>query len=222
MLKKVLIAWGEYLQSPASTEVLEDNFRGWFSKTGISELAKTANVGETAYSFEEMFICDSSTKSYGYKSWDDFFSRHFREGIRPRAGPDNPDVIVNACESRPLNVAYRVKFCDKLWNKGQPYSVSDMLAHDELTERFVGGTVYQAFLNALSYHRWHSPVTGRVVKAYVQDGTYYSEPLLKSLMPLTGLTWKEKSADKVISLPPLHMPSSSLKPTMLLLVSWRS
>jgi phosphatidylserine decarboxylase len=39
----------------------------------------------------------------------------------------------------------------------------------------VGGTVYQAFLSALSYHRWHSPVDGRIVKAYVKDGTYYSE-----------------------------------------------
>ena len=41
--------------------------------------------------------------------------------------------------------------------------------------QFAGGTIYQAFLSALSYHRWHSPVDGRVVKASVHDGTYYSE-----------------------------------------------
>jgi phosphatidylserine decarboxylase len=29
-----------------------------------------------------------------------------------------------------------------------------------LAELFQGGTVYQAFLSALSYHRWHSPVNG--------------------------------------------------------------
>lgn len=40
-----------------------------------------------------------------------------------------------------------------------------MLAHDKLAEQFVGGTVYQAFLSALSYHRWHSPVSGKIVKA---------------------------------------------------------
>ncbi|ERF75430.1 hypothetical protein EPUS_00223 [Endocarpon pusillum Z07020] len=180
MLKKVLNTWAEYLASPASAEVLEEgNPSSWFSDTGVKELAKTANIEETSYSFEEMFICNPSAKHHGFKSWDDFFTRQFKEGIRPVAAPDNPDVIVNACESTPFNVAYGVKARDKFWNKGQPYSVSDMLAHDELTEQFIGGTVYQAFLNALSYHRWHSPVAGRIVKAYVQDGTYFSEPLFE-------------------------------------------
>jgi phosphatidylserine decarboxylase len=35
--------------------------------------------------------------------------------------------------------------------------------------------VYQAFLSAKSYHRGHSPVSGKVVKTRVVDGTYYSE-----------------------------------------------
>ena len=35
--------------------------------------------------------------------------------------------------------------------------------------------MYQAFLSALSYHRWHSPVSGRIVKTYLLDGSYYSE-----------------------------------------------
>jgi phosphatidylserine decarboxylase len=176
ILKKVLNVWGEYLQSPASAEVLDDSSSGWFGKTGVNELARTANIGRTSHSFEEMFICDASAKHYGFDSWDSFFTRRFREGIRPVAAPDNPNVIANACESKPFNVASGFKARDRFWNKGQPYSVSDMLAHDELTEQFVGGTIYQAFLNALSYHRWHSPVAGRIVKAYVQDGTYYSEP----------------------------------------------
>src|ERR1017187_147517 len=44
-----------------------------------------------------------------------------------------------------------------------------------LAPLFIGGTVYQAYLSPLSYHRWHSPVSGTVRKAYVRDGTYYSE-----------------------------------------------
>ncbi len=66
----------------------------------------------------------------------------------------------------------------KFWIKGQPYSLEHMLDHDPLLEQFVGGTVYQAFLSASSFHRWHSPVNGTVVKAYNIDGTYYSESLL--------------------------------------------
>lgn len=55
----------------------------------------------------------------------------------------------------------------------------DMLAFDELAHEFVGGTVYQAFLSALSYHRWHSPVTGTIKKVRLVPGTYYSEPLFE-------------------------------------------
>jgi phosphatidylserine decarboxylase len=50
-----------------------------------------------------------------------------------------------------------------------------MLAGDDSVDEFVGGTVYQAFLSATDYHRWHSPVAGRIVRAFVQEGTYYSE-----------------------------------------------
>jgi phosphatidylserine decarboxylase len=50
-----------------------------------------------------------------------------------------------------------------------------------LHEQFIGGTIYQAFLSALSYHRWHAPVSGTVKKAYVKDGTYFSEPLFEGL-----------------------------------------
>ncbi|KAK4962213.1 hypothetical protein LTR66_012764 [Elasticomyces elasticus] len=40
-----------------------------------------------------------------------------------------------------------------------------MLAQDVLSDQFTRGT--------------HAPVSGKVVKAYVKDGTYYSEPLFE-------------------------------------------
>ena len=46
---------------------------------------------------------------------------------------------------------------------------------ETLAEKFVGGTVYQAFLSAYNYHRWHAPVSGTVSDVYLVDGTYYSE-----------------------------------------------
>lgn len=96
------------------------------------------------------------------------------------ASPDDDSVIANACESKVYNVARDAKLRDKFWIKGQPYSVSDMLAHDPLAAQFDGATIYQAFLSALSYHRWHAPVSGKVVRAFVQDGTYFSEPLVET------------------------------------------
>lgn len=177
MLKKVLNAWGEYLVSPESASVLDNSPSGWFGEAGIKDLTTAANVGSTSYTFDQVFECEPAAKYHGFKSWDDFFTRRFREGVRPVASPEDHNVIANACESQPYNIARNVKARDKFWAKGQPYSVLDMLGHDVLATQFVGGTVYQAFLSALSYHRWHSPVSGKISKAYVIDGTYYSEPL---------------------------------------------
>jgi phosphatidylserine decarboxylase len=50
-----------------------------------------------------------------------------------------------------------------------------MLAGDESADQFVGGSVYQAYLDAHNYHRWHSPISGTIKKAFVREGTYYSE-----------------------------------------------
>lgn len=50
-----------------------------------------------------------------------------------------------------------------------------MMDGDPLAQQFVGGTIYQAFLSATSYHRWHSPVSGRIVKTRVIDGSYYAQ-----------------------------------------------
>jgi phosphatidylserine decarboxylase len=131
--------------------------------------------------FEEIYDCDAAEKYHGYNSWDHFFTRTFRENIRPVAFPEDDSAIVNSCESQPYKVSSDVKAIDKFWVKGQPYLVLEMLAHDELAEQFVGGTVYQAFLSALSYHRWHAPVSGRITKLRTIDGTYYSEPPFTTL-----------------------------------------
>lgn len=90
-------------------------------------------------------------------------------------------MIANCCESKVYNVAHDAKLRDQFWIKGQPYSVLDMLGHDALAQQFNHATIYQAFLSALSYHRWHAPVSGTIVKAFVIDGTYFSEPLFEGV-----------------------------------------
>ncbi|KAF2859132.1 hypothetical protein K470DRAFT_219804 [Piedraia hortae CBS 480.64] len=176
-LKKILNAWGEFLKSPKSAEVLGDHTQGWFGPVGKKDLIQVANAASnTSLAFEEIFQCDPKAKHYGFKSWDDFFTRRVHDQARPVASPKDDNVIVNACESKPFTVARNVKLRDRFWIKGQPYSVRDMLAQDPLAEEFAGGTVYQAFLSALSYHRWHSPVAGTIKRAFVQDGTYFAEP----------------------------------------------
>ena len=163
--KKMLNQWATFLRSADSASGLTTSPSGWFGPDALAHMPH----------FVDDFICDPALPHYGFASWDDFFTRRFRPGVRPVAAPDDPAVIVNACESAPYRVSKDVQWHADFWIKGQPYSLGHMLADDPWAPQFVGGTVYQAFLSALSYHRWHSPVAGRIVKAYVQDGTYYSE-----------------------------------------------
>lgn len=44
---------------------------------------------------------------------------------------------------------------------------------EHLAKHFVGGTVYQAYLSASNYHRWHAPVDGHIEDIYAIPGTYY-------------------------------------------------
>jgi phosphatidylserine decarboxylase len=163
MLKKILDVWCEFLSSGDSLYVLNDSPTGW----KCAEAQR--KVGMDQYEH------DPEDQHWGYNSWNDFFTRRFKDGERPVASPGDDKVIVSACESTPYGISTDVQRQDRFWIKSQPYSLHDMLANDESVDQFVGGTVYQAFLSAINYHRWHSPVAGTVVRAFVQEGTYFSE-----------------------------------------------
>ena len=163
MIKKILNTWCEFLSSGDSLYVLNDSPSGW----KCAEARRVVGI--------EQYEHDPKDEHWGFASWNDFFTRRFKDGERPVAGPEDDKVIVSACESTPYGISTDVKRQDRFWIKSQPYSLADMLAHDESVDQFVGGTVYQAFLSATNYHRWHSPVAGTIVRAFVQEGTYYSE-----------------------------------------------
>lgn len=173
-LKAILDAWGAFLASSDSRYVLSKDPRsGWFG----------ADARKAMPGFDQEFVCEPTAPYHGYASWDDFFTRTFREGQRPVASPDDPSVIVNACESAPYRIARRVKRIDQFWIKGQPYSLRHIFADDPINEEFAGGTIYQAFLSALSYHRWHMPVDGTIRSVRNIDGTYYAEDLAMGFDP---------------------------------------
>lgn len=199
----ILKKWSGYLVSKASAYVLVDtpinqkqpdytNPVGWLTGDSLEAIAAMdplRGVGKDPKDAYKNFVynykCDPTKKHWGYKSWDDFFTREFNPGVRDVSAKDmaNKDVIVNACESAPYNLVTNAKMKDKFWMKGQPYSVSDILDHEYTAEFGDGCTVYQAFLCAKTYHRWHSPVDGKVVKVKNVPGTYYAEAPVEGFDP---------------------------------------
>jgi phosphatidylserine decarboxylase len=171
MLKKVLTAWARFLDSPASRYVLNRTPTGWLSPAAV-----------TALRMDE-YVHDPNDPFYGFKSWNDFFIRRFKPGVRPIADPANQRAIVNACESAPYAIASDVKAQDTFWIKSQPYSLRHLL-DGHFVDHFIGGTIYQAFLSAENYHRWHSPVSGRIRLIRHVQGTYFAECAAEGFDPI--------------------------------------
>lgn len=165
-LRRVLDYWCGFLGGPHSrTHLNADSPDGWFCDEARKKMAL------------DEFLCRPSEPYWGFPSWNAFFTRQFRPGARPVDEPDNHKVIVSACEASPYDVRENVQLHDRFWVKSQPYSLAEILSGNQqaLARRFVGGSVFQGYLSAFNYHRWHAPVAGRIRAAYNVDGTYYSE-----------------------------------------------
>ena len=84
MLKKILNAWCEFLDSGDSLYALNDSPSGWKS----AEAQRAVGI--------EQYEHDPQDEHWGFASWNDFFTRRFKEGQRPVASPDDDKVIVSA------------------------------------------------------------------------------------------------------------------------------
>jgi len=189
MFRKVLAAWTEFLGSSKSLYVFNKEKNGWCCKQALAKLQMEQYLDEPALTRFKNGIKDMDDP-FPYTSWNDFFIRTFKNS---QQRPIGDAAIVSACDSRVYNTQKEAKLQDWFWVKSQPYSLWDMLANEDKNAidglekvesdqehfkhyvlPFESGTVYQAFLSAFKYHRWNSPVTGTIKKAYVKDGTYYS------------------------------------------------
>ena len=171
MFREILAVWTAFLDSEASRYVLNDSPTGWLSP-----------AAREALHLEE-FQTDPAKPCLGFKSWNDFFIREFKPGARPVALPRDPRAIVSACEAAPYAIQTDVKEYDTFWIKSQPYSLRQLL-NGHFVDRFVEGTVYQAYLSAENYHRWHSPVSGTIAKIEKLKGTYYAEAASEGFDPI--------------------------------------
>lgn len=162
MFKELLKVWTRFLNSEESRYVLNDSPTGWMCKEAQNQLHM------------EDYIYKPESPFWGFSSWNHFFTREVKEGARPIDGKNDSKVVAAPCDSTVYKIGRKAKAQSEFWIKAQPYSLADMLNNDYV-DQFVGGDVWQAFLSPFNYHRWHSPVTGTIRKAYVKEGLYFSQ-----------------------------------------------
>ncbi|MDJ0837432.1 MAG: phophatidylserine decarboxylase associated domain-containing protein [Acidobacteriota bacterium] len=175
--KKVLDAWNTFLKSPFSLDKLDieepDKKGSWISKR-----AHHAGVWH-------QMRHDKHLPGYGFDSWNSFFIRKFVPGARPFKG--NPVTDINiGCETTPWAYRPTLSFESNFWLKTIDYSLLDIFGgRRQYAKLFQGGQAYQGFLSATHYHRWNAPLTGKLVRSWVEPGTYFAQRPLQGEDPGT-------------------------------------
>ena len=173
-LKDLLNAWGDFLiNDEKSSETLTEE--QWWSDAALVILES----GLGGAKFDDVFAL-TAPKPKRFNTWDQFFTRHFKDATKSRPVVKGP-YLYNACESTVLRTIKDIQLHDTFWLKTQNYSLFDVFGGNDpkstvaqYAEKFIGASVYQAFLSPADYHRWHSPVDGDIVASQVLEGTYYA------------------------------------------------
>ncbi|WP_394850741.1 archaetidylserine decarboxylase [Pendulispora brunnea] len=113
---------------------------------------------------------DECTKTEGWSSFDEFFTRTLRDGVRP-IDPD-PRTVVSPADGRLDSIA-RVEPGRRYLVKGRPYSVDELVGDAEEAKRFEGGGGCVVYLSPRDYHRVHAPVGGVIRQIRSLPGDYY-------------------------------------------------
>lgn len=108
-----------------------------------------------------------------YATFNDFFAREIKLEARPVAEPGDSLVVSSPADCR-LTVFPTIDQATEFWIKGHNFTLANLLKSQTLADQFTGGSIAIARLAPQDYHRWHSPVDGRVESITEIPGTYYT------------------------------------------------
>ncbi|GAM34112.1 hypothetical protein TCE0_015f01481 [Talaromyces pinophilus] len=107
-----------------------------------------------------------------YPTFEDFFVRAHKPGSRPIHAKNDPTKAVVVADSR-LVVYETVAESKKIWIKGADFSITNLVMDKQLGPLFDDGSVASFRLSPQDYHRYHSPVSGKVKLFRSLPGDYY-------------------------------------------------
>ena len=100
---------------------------------------------------------EAEPQPFAYQSFDAFFTRSLREGARQLSD----DALISPCDGV-ISAVGRVDPGARLFVKGQPYEVGELVGDPREAARYTGGDFAVIYLAPRDYHRVHSPVSGEV------------------------------------------------------------
>jgi len=134
----------------------------WVKNALIRNIGRTAGVN-----FDEALSADPEA----YRSFNDFFTRSLRPGVRP-VDPD-PQALVSPCDGV-ISERGRLRQGRLLQAKGHDYSLQALLADDPAVPALRGGHFWTLYLSPKDYHRVHMPLAGTLRRMVYVPGKLYS------------------------------------------------
>src|SRR6056297_3979782 len=163
---------GAYMDSPESLKYVAM----WLSDPRIEK--------------EDYVIPDENAKNGGFENYNDFFSRKLKDQAttRPQTMPQR-DYVITAPTDALMN-SIPMKIVDNntmIQTKGlQELNIEELLAGSPYWENFVGGTALSCILMPNTYHRYHSPVDGKVIEARIVQGALLGMEDFPTFVPKNG------------------------------------
>jgi phosphatidylserine decarboxylase len=103
-----------------------------------------------------------------FASFDAFFTRPLKPGTRPMS----EDALVSPADGE-LSSLGVVDSGARIFVKGQPYDVGELVGDRRDAARYAGGEFAVVYLAPRDYHRVHSPVDGQVTLVRSVSGDLY-------------------------------------------------
>ncbi len=147
--------------------------RKFFSAlTGIwADSSISKNAAKKFISNHNIPISDYVKRPEEFKNFNDFFTREIKSEVRPLSAGAN-DVSFPA-DARNLAIQ-NITASDTFFAKNQKFNLTTFLWDMELAKRFENGSMLISRLCPLDYHRFHYPVSGKLVARKNIGGFLYS------------------------------------------------
>lgn len=159
-LKKVAKSWGQYLDS-------EDSWNDTYLE--IVEKEDTFGINKGWYE-----------PASNWKTFNQFFARKLKDkSQRPIAAENDASIVTS-----PADACYQgmwsidndgyIEHKDGVQIKAKKYSsISELMGpNSQYKDAFNGGTLIHSFLNVYDYHRYHFPMSGKILEMNIIDGDY--------------------------------------------------
>jgi phosphatidylserine decarboxylase len=164
--------------------------RGAFMDSPASAALVAQWLADPRMEKEDYLLPDPKAPDGGFKSFNQFFSRSFKNQAqsRPQTMPDKDYIIAAPTDCIMNSIPQKITTIDTpLTTKGsEALNILELLNGSTHAKRFVGGTALSCVLMPNTYHRFHSPVSGKMVEALVVPDPFFGHPDFPHWAPNTG------------------------------------